>query len=167
MVQGRLGAQHHPGPRRSGVRRAAAAFVVAGLSLLGCGDDGEPTTGSAEADPEAVDTTAAPGEGLEDAGDCADAAEEQAPAEALTAFPDNPDVTWTVLDARAGGLGTVLVELEPDPDEVGYPSFTFVYGCGTGEPERLATYALDGGEYVLLSTTDAATDIELAPVLEE
>jgi hypothetical protein len=61
----------------------------------------------------------------------------------------------------------VLVELEPDPDEVGYPSFTFVFGCGTGEPVRLATYAFEEGEYVLLSTTDAAEGTEFTPLLEE
>jgi hypothetical protein len=142
------------------VRRAALLLLLAGTTLLACGDDGsddddagDETTTTAAADPLL--------------GDCTEAAETSAPAEALGAFPDNPDVTWTVLAAREGGLGTVLVELEPDPDEVGYPSFTFVFGCGSGEPVRLATYALDGGEYVLLSTTDAAEGTEFAPVLEE
>ena len=62
-----------------------------------------------------------------------------------------------------GGLGMQLAEMEPSSDEVGYPSFRLVFGCGGGEPELLAVYALDGDEYVLLSTTDAAEGTRVRP----
>lgn len=154
------------------MRRAAILVLVAGAALLGCGDDGDAAESGDAPVEETTTTTAAPDDQDGDEGDestagCAEVAEDGAPADALIAFPDNPDVSWAVLGVRQGGLGTVLVEIEPDPDEVGYPSFTFVYGCGTGTPERLATYALDGGDYVLLATTDAASGIDFAPVLEE
>lgn len=155
------------------MRRAAILVLVAGAALLGCGDDGDAAESGDAPVEETTTTTAAPDddqdsdEGDESTAGCAEVAEDGAPADALIAFPDNPDVSWAVLGVREGGLGTVLVEIEPDPDEVGYPSFTFVYGCGTGTPERLATYALDGGDYVLLATTDAASGIDFAPVLEE
>jgi hypothetical protein len=154
-------------------RLVATALLLALLGLAaGCGDDGDAADTGDAADETTTDAPPADDEGDEgdgdgDAGECVDAAEAASPEDALAAFPDNPDVTWTVLGVREGGIGTVLVELEPDPDEVGYPSFTFVYGCGTGTPERLATYALEGGDYVLLATTDAATGIDFAPVLEE
>ena len=140
------------------MRRAAGALTIAALALLGCSDDGGESDTA-----DTTTTTSAPDPAVLD---CAEEAESSAPAEALTAFPDNADVTWTVLGAREAGLGTVLVELEPAPDEVGYPSFTFVFGCGSGEPVRLATYAFEEGEYVLLSTTDDAEGIDFAPVLE-
>jgi hypothetical protein len=163
-------------------RLVPTALLLAALGLAaGCGDDGdaaesgdapesETTTEAPPADDEAGDEEGGEDDGeaaVGDVGECAEAAEAASPDEALAAFPDNPDVTWAVLGSREGGLGTVLVEIEPDPDEVGYPSFTFVFSCGDGTPERLATYALDGGDYVLLATTDAATGIDFAPVLEE
>jgi hypothetical protein len=144
---------------RRAVTTALATTLLAAGALAGCGDDEAEVAGEGGA------TTTAPagGPGVDD---CVDAAETAAPAEALAAFPDNPDVTWSVLDARPGEAGQALVELEPDPDEVGYPTFTFVFGCDGGSPERLATYALDGDQYVLLATTDAASGTTFAPVLE-
>ena len=152
---------------------APTVLLLAALGLAaGCGDDGDSAETGDVPDTETTTTEAPPeddegDEGDGDAGACAEAAEAASPDEALAAFPDNPDVTWAVLGTREGGLGTVLVELEPDPDEVGYPSFTFVFSCGDGTPERLATYALDGDDYVLLATTDAAAGIDFAPVLDE
>jgi hypothetical protein len=148
-----------------GLRRTfilATTIVLAGGALAACGDDDE--SGTSGTAPETTSTTAAD---AEDAAACAEAVREAAPAEALAAFPDNAEVTWTVQEVEEGGLGMQLAEMEPDSDDVGYPSFRLVFGCGEGEPVLLAVYALDGEEYVLLSTTDAAEGSEFAPVLEE
>ena len=142
-------------------------LVVAAALAAGCGDDDDSEGGvdGGAASPSTTDD----GESLPAAEDgpdeCATAAEAEAPAMALEAFPDNPDVTWEVLGATIDDEGRSLVELQPDPDEVGYPRFTFLIDCTTGEPVRLATYAFEDEGYILLATTDAAGDSELQPEL--
>jgi hypothetical protein len=157
-----------------GLRRTfilAATIVLAGGALAACGDDDESGTSGTAPDTTEAETTITTGDDgepdAEDAAACAEAVREAAPAEALEAFPDNAEVTWTVQEVEEGGLGTQLAQMEPDSDEVGYPNFRLVFGCGAGEPVLLAVYALDGEEYVLLSTTDAAEGTDFAPVLEE
>ena len=149
---------------------AASALVLAG-AIGACGDDGEAGTSGTVPDTTEAETTTTTEDDdepqVEDAAGCAEAVRDAAPAAALEAFPDNAEVTWTVQEVEAGGLGMQLAEMEPDSDEVGYPRFRLVFGCGEGEPVLLAIYALDGEEFVLLSTTDAAEGSEFAPVLEE
>jgi hypothetical protein len=151
---------------------AASALVLAGAALAACGDDGEAGTSGTVPDTTEAETTTTTTEddeapALDDAAACAEAVRDAAPTEALAAFPDNAEVTWTVQEVEEGGLGMQLAEMEPDSEEVGYRSFRMVFGCGDGEPVLLAIYALDGEEYVLLSTTDAAQGTEFDPVLEE
>lgn len=153
-----------PGSRRAAVL-AVLCLIVAGACSGGDDEDqaessistAELGTTSTAADDD-DDVAAPPSSG------CAAEAESSAPDTALEVFPDNPDVTWTVLDVTEPETDRVLVELEPRPDEVGYPSFQLLYACDDGEPVRLATYALDGGTYVLLATTDAAPG-DLPPTL--
>ncbi|MBW2236372.1 MAG: hypothetical protein JRG85_13360 [Deltaproteobacteria bacterium] len=67
--------------------------------------------------------------------------------------PDNPGLEWRIhqLGHRNGLLFT---EVEPTPDEVGYPRFQFVFSvAGASEADHIATYCLDGDTYTLLSTS--------------
>ena len=149
------------------MRRPLLAPTIALLAVLGlaaaCGDDDAGETGDAPAEETTTSTTAID----EDAAACVEAVRDVAPGEARESFPADLEVEWSVVAVEEGGLGTQLAEMEPSPDEVGYPSFKFVFGCGAGEPELLAIYGLDGDEYVLLSTTDAAEGSEFAPTLDE
>ena len=132
----------------------AAASVLA--VLAGCSDSGDPTPTSSATTPPSSGGGAL---------DCGDAALLAAPTEALAAFPDNPDVDWTARPSTSSLADLVLVSLVPEPDEVGYPEFQFVYRCDAGGPSRIATYALDADTYVLLSTTDALADEEVPSAL--
>lgn len=140
-------------------RRGGALLVVAALAAtaVACAGPGATTTDPSHA----ATRSATPPVGATGSLDCDDAALLRAPGEALTAFPDNPDVEWTARpsDATLGDL--VLVGLTPDPDEVGYAEFRFVYRCEPSGPVRLASYALDGERFVLLATSDALGDEEL------
>jgi hypothetical protein len=73
-------------------------------------------------------------------------------------FPDNVGLQWTVLGFQhREDLGLVFVEVEPRPDEVGYPRFQFALQAShAGPPKRVATYCLDAGHYTLLSTSPGA-----------
>lgn len=139
--------------------RRLLVVLLCVIGLAACGDDGDPE-GSATTST----TVAAPDEDAAEPEGCAAAAEAGAADEAYTVFPDNPDVDWAVLDV-AEAEGGVLVELQPTPDEVGYPRFRFLYGCDGDDPVRFATYALEDGAFVLLATTDAAPS-DLAPTLD-
>lgn len=152
--------------RRPLLTATLALLAAVGLAA-GCGDDGDTAeTGDAPEETTTSTTTTAP-EVDDDAAACVEAIREAAPAEAAESFPDNVEVEWSLVAVEEGGLGMQLAEMEPSSEDIGYPSFRFVFGCGDGEPELLAIYALDGEEYVLLSTTDAAEEGEFAPVLEE
>ena len=68
-------------------------------------------------------------------------------------FPDNPGLDWRILNIEHRDQ-LAVVEVEPRPDEVGYSRFKFVIAFDEPrEPQHLATYALEGGRYVLLCTT--------------
>src|SRR5690606_7654945 len=95
---------------------------------------------------------------------CVTQAADDAPVEAKTVFPDNPDVTWTVEAVTVDADRRPQVELVPEPDEVGYPRFRFVYDCTT-DPVRLGTYAFEDGGWILLSTTDAGASTDLPATL--
>jgi hypothetical protein len=79
-------------------------------------------------------------------------------------FPDNPDASWQVLGHKVVGA-LRYVEVEPGPDEVGYPRFVFVIGClaSAGEPTIYGAYALDKGSYVLLFTSEGAPALPASP----
>lgn len=67
-------------------------------------------------------------------------------------FPDNPDVEW-VVHGIVHGPDLVLAEVEPRPDEVGYPRFKFGFLSKDGAaPMLVAVYCLEGGAYLLLAT---------------
>lgn len=150
---------------RSGARRAHVAttlLLAAALALAACGDDDGGETADAPAAGEVTTTAAADdaGETSELAEDdaepgCAAAAADAAQAIGEEHFPDNPGVIWDVVGTSSDAEGRALVEVQPTPDEVGYPRFTFLVECSDDDPELVATYALDGGAYVLLSTTGA------------
>lgn len=145
--------------------------LAATLALVAaCSDDDTATDGAAGTSTTAAgaasDGTAAPSSGTGDeAAMCADVAVEAAPDLAATTFPDNPDVTWTVAAVETDDEGLALVEVVPEPDEVGYPAFRLAVTCESGEAVHLGTYALDGGSWVLLATTDAPGADELEPTL--
>jgi hypothetical protein len=78
-------------------------------------------------------------------------------------FPDNPDVSWRALGQKTRDR-VAYVEVEPTPDEVGYPRFVFAIGCEVaGEPKLYGAYALDGGSYTLLFTSDDAPPLPATP----
>lgn len=88
-------------------------------------------------------TTAAP------TGALADAAR-QVPAVAAPAFPDDPDVRWTV--ARTWSIaGLALVETVPSAD-VGYPRFTFAFRQTGDTAVPIGIYVPQGGGWSLLSS---------------
>jgi len=71
-------------------------------------------------------------------------------------FPDNPDVEW-IVHGFTHTSEMILAEVEPKPDEVGYPRFKFGFiGGGARLPKCIATYCLDSGRYQLLSTARGA-----------
>ncbi|HLT16352.1 MAG TPA: hypothetical protein VK007_06580 [Acidimicrobiales bacterium] len=148
------------------IRRIPALLLAAAVALAACGDD----DGSAPDTTDAAPSTSAVGAPAVDEDAlraCEDLAAEAAPAQATEHFPDNPDVTWTVVDATADpASGLVQVEIAPSSDEVGYPAFKLIALCEGGEESvLLGAYALDGGAWVLLFTTDARAEIDLAPEL--
>lgn len=96
--------------------------------------------------------------------DCQDTALLHAPGEALVVFPDN-DVDWTARPSQLALAELVLVSLTPARDEVGYPEFQFVYRCDADGPSRIATYALEGEQWVLLATSDQLVGEELPAAL--
>ena len=68
-------------------------------------------------------------------------------------FPDNPGLEWAVLGFRhREDLGVLLAEVEPRPDEVGYPRFQFAFLVASDPPTHVATYCFESGRYALLST---------------
>lgn len=147
--------------------RLAPLLLVAALVLAGCGDD-DGASSTTTTTSEAPGGTVAEGPAVdEDALDaCEDLAADAAPEQAALSFPDNPDVTWAVGEVAADpASGLVQAEVTPTPDEVGYPAFRLLSICEGGEVELLGAYALDGGTWVLLFTTDARSEIDLAPEL--
>lgn len=116
------------------------------LTVVGCGDDASA--------PVAAPVPHVPGP------QCVARAEGAAPDLARRTFPDNPDVTWHVRGVTSDAEGRAIVEMEPEPDTVGYPRFKLLIGCpATGGPDILATYALENGAFTLLSTrTGSALD---------
>lgn len=71
-------------------------------------------------------------------------------------FPDNPDVEWLV-HGIVHGPELVLAEVEPRPDEVGYPRFKFGFlSKDGGVPRLVAVYCVEAGGYSLLAKDPAA-----------
>lgn len=158
--------------------------LVLGVGLLGlgaCSSDGDSDEGARA--PESTSTTATTststsptvgddgaagsesGSDVAATGDCPTVAEAAAPGIATAGFPDYPDVTWSVTGVEVDDQGLVLVEVVPDPDEVGYSSFRLAITCPDGPPVHAGTYALDDDTWVLLATTDEAGSVELEPTL--
>ena len=68
-------------------------------------------------------------------------------------FPDNRGLDWIIHGLSHRG-DLILVEVEPVPDEVGYPRFQLaVAGGRDGEAEVVGVYCLEGGELTLLSSS--------------
>lgn len=134
-------------------------MLASGLLLVvvgACAQDGtEPTTVSA---PQPTVPTGTHGIA---AMDCEDSALLQAPAEALAVFPDSPDVAWTARPAAEVLVDLVLVSMTPEPATVGYPELRFVYRCDAAGPSYLAAYGLEGGAFVLVTTSDSLSGSEL------
>lgn len=60
-------------------------------------------------------------------------------------FPDNPDTRW-IVHGFTHTQRLILAEVEPEPAEVGYPSFKFGFvGGGALPPRHVATYCLESG----------------------
>ena len=76
----------------------------------------------------------------------------------LDSFPDNDDVTWSVRRVWHEGEFS-MVEAEPQPPTVGYPSFRFVLHFGGSSQGVVAgCYALtNNGWSLLFSSPDAGT----------
>lgn len=148
------------------IRRLPALLLAAAIALAACGDDDGSAPDTTDAT-SSTSTTGAPAVDDDALAACEDLAAEAAPAQATRTFPDNPDVTWTVVNASADeASGLVQVEVTPSSDEVGYPAFMLVSLCEDVEDVvLLGVYAREGGSWVLLATTDARDEIDLAPEL--
>lgn len=71
-------------------------------------------------------------------------------------FPDNPEVQW-IVHGFTHTPQLILAEVEPRPDEVGYPRFKFGFVAGGAKPPKhVATYCLESGTYKLLCTAQGA-----------
>lgn len=73
-------------------------------------------------------------------------------------FPDNKGLQWTVHKFQhREDVELTFAEVEPHPDEVGYPRFQFAFLTASGgPPKQVATYCLQSGKYTLLSTSRGA-----------
>lgn len=148
-------------------RQGATLLAVAALAVVGACSDrgGDPGPGPAPTTtPSPTEPALPPSDGTGSV-ECGDSALLRAPGEALGVFPDD-DVEWTARPADAVLGDLILVSLTPSSDTVGYPEFRFVYRCDAGGPARIASYALDEGRFVLLSTSDALADEQLPAELE-
>ena len=132
------------------------AIVALCLAASGCAGQGDAPPQTSTPSP-----SAATGMGTMD---CQDTSLLSAPGEALAVFPDN-DVDWTARPSELSLAELVLVSLTPARDEVGYPEFQFVYRCDADGPSRIATYALEGEQWVLLATSDQLVGEELPAAL--
>jgi len=74
-------------------------------------------------------------------------------------FPDNPHNTWTLLETRHfEGRSFALVE--PEPNDVGYDSFVFVFQFQNGDAAFVTTaiYCWEDETFSLLATTPESVD---------
>ena len=69
-------------------------------------------------------------------------------------FPDNEHNTWSLLKTLHIGARTFGL-IEPEPNDVGYDRFVFVFSFSEYEKEFVtqAIYYDNGGRYYLLATT--------------
>jgi hypothetical protein len=148
------------------MRRALVPFVLL-LALIAsaCGDDDSassapPTT--AEPSRLASDDDGPSADGsVDEASECEALASAAAADQAADSFPDNPHNTWAVAGSSTDEAGRAVVEVVPTPDDVGYPRFRFVSRCEGDRAVFLGAYALDGGAWVLLFTTNEPGASEL------
>ena len=147
-------------------RTLAATWCALALLAGACGDDdsttsapttGAPTTSEPSSltgsdDDPAPDDDPGPDDG--EGSECEVLARAAAPGQAADSFPDNPGNTWAVADTSTDEAGRAVVEVVPTPDDVGYPRFRFVSRCDGDDVVFLGAYALDGGSWILLFTTN-------------
>jgi hypothetical protein len=141
--------------------RSLITLALVTVLLLGaCGDDDSSTAAPTTTSPGALggddpDPTGE-GDGVEvgDEAACQDLASAAAAGQAADSFPDNPHNRWAVADTSTDEAGRAVVEVVPTPDDVGYPRFRFVSRCDGDEVVFLGAFALDGGSWVLLFTTN-------------
>lgn len=70
-------------------------------------------------------------------------------------FPDNVGIQWNII-GFSEQHNLVFAEIEPQPDEVGYPRFKMGFLEVGGTPNCVAAYSLEDGEFTLLFTGDGA-----------
>ncbi len=79
-------------------------------------------------------------------------------------FPDDTGIQWPILGFQHHD-GLVFVEVEPQPNQVGYDKFKFVFSFN--DPQKVcivATYCWENEEFSLLSCMPEMSD-KLPPVL--
>ncbi len=74
-------------------------------------------------------------------------------------FPDNPHNTWTLLETRHLDDHSYAL-VEPDPNDVGYDRFVFVFRFQDGDAAFATTaiYCLEDETFGLLATTPECVD---------
>ena len=138
------------------MRRALPLVLVLVLIAVACGDDDS----TSSAPPTTAEPTglASDGDGAtpdsDEESECEALARAAAPAQAPDSFTDYHHITWAVAGTSTDEAGRAVVEVVPTPDDVGYPRFRFVSRCDGDDVVFLGSYALDGGAWVLLFTTD-------------
>lgn len=97
--------------------------------------------------------------------ECATKIGDAAPAMAAAAFPEYPDVQWSMVEVVTEG-GLSFVEMAPTPTGDLRTGYRLVVEChAASEPVLYGIYELDGDTWKLLSTTDELGGAELPETL--
>lgn len=136
------------------------------LAPIGCGgssDGAAPTTSTTAVDFDV--TTTLPPEAQAVIDECDAKIRTDSPDLAVAAFPDNPEVQWSLIDLITEG-GLSFAEVEPAPADGLRPRYRLVVEChAASDPVLYGIYEPDGKMWTLMSTTDALGDAELPETL--
>lgn len=127
-------------------------LAVAAVGCSGVSDGAAPTTSTTAVDFDVTTTLPPDEQAVVD--ECEAKIRATAPDLAASAFPDNPEVQWSVVDL-VSEVGLSFAEVEPAPADGLRAGYRLVVECNAdSEPVLLGIYERDGETWALLSTTD-------------